>query len=62
LTTWRKSSHSGAGDDRSCVELTRLGPSIAIRDSKHPTTPPLFLTPAQWRTFTRTVKTSSYNR
>lgn len=38
MIEWRKSSHSGAGDDRSCVELAALDTGIAIRDSKSPNT------------------------
>jgi hypothetical protein len=33
MTTWRKSSYSGSGDD--CVEVGR---SVGIRDSKAPAT------------------------
>lgn len=31
---WRKSSHSGSGDQ--CVEVAALGRHIAVRDSKNP--------------------------
>ncbi|MCX4908149.1 DUF397 domain-containing protein [Streptomyces sp. NBC_00878] len=33
---WRKSSHSGAGDGNSCVEIANSPTHIAIRDSKTP--------------------------
>ncbi len=39
---WRKSSHSGSGDQ--CVEVAALpGGGRAIRDSKHPDSPSLTL-------------------
>lgn len=34
MIVWRKSSHSGSGDQ--CVEVAALGRSIAVRDSKNP--------------------------
>lgn len=34
---WRKSSYSGVGDDKVCVELCRLPDGIGVRDSKNPT-------------------------
>ncbi|MBE1530570.1 DUF397 domain-containing protein [Actinomadura algeriensis] len=33
---WRKSSYSGVGDDKVCVELGRLVQGIGVRDSKDP--------------------------
>jgi Domain of unknown function (DUF397) len=36
MTTWRKSTYSGAGEERACVELARLTGTVAVRDSKHP--------------------------
>jgi hypothetical protein len=40
--TWRKSSHSGSGDQ--CVEIAVLPEDrLAIRDSKHPELPSLTL-------------------
>jgi len=33
---WRKSSHSGAGDGDSCVEIANDLTRVAIRDSKDP--------------------------
>jgi len=33
---WRKSSHSGGGNDDACVELARFPGGIGIRDSKRP--------------------------
>jgi hypothetical protein len=54
--TWRKSSRSGTG---SCVEVAGLGRTLAVRDSKNPTAPSLFLTPTAWRTLLHSVKTSA---
>ncbi|GAA2142710.1 DUF397 domain-containing protein [Actinomadura napierensis] len=36
MTTWRKSSYSGAGGTEECVEVARLPDAIAVRDSKAP--------------------------
>ncbi|MEU6380312.1 DUF397 domain-containing protein [Streptomyces sp. NPDC046909] len=47
---WFKSSYSD-GTGNNCVEATRLTPSIAIRDSKHPTGPALLLSPTAWSPF-----------
>ncbi|MFG2090453.1 MULTISPECIES: DUF397 domain-containing protein [unclassified Spirillospora] len=45
---WRKSSHSGSGDQ--CVEVAPLsGDLCAVRDSKDPSGPALVLTPSAWR-------------
>lgn len=49
---WRKSSHSGSGDQ--CVEIAVLpGGGRAIRDSKHPDLPALQLTRAGFADFVR---------
>lgn len=52
--TWRKSARSGGNG--SCVEVARLNPLIAVRDSKDPGGAKLILTPEQWRSFVRPVK------
>lgn len=44
-TSWRKSSYSGNGG-ADCVEVSLIGPSMAVRDSKNPG-PVLQLSPAQ---------------
>ncbi|GAA1775457.1 DUF397 domain-containing protein [Actinomadura chokoriensis] len=36
MITWRKSSHSGGGNDDACVELAELGDRVWVRDSKDP--------------------------
>jgi hypothetical protein len=33
---WRRSSHSGGGNDDLCVELTRVAGRVWVRDSKDP--------------------------
>jgi hypothetical protein len=48
--TWHKSSHSNA-DNGDCVEVARLASSVAVRDSKAPTSGHLSLTPSAWRAF-----------
>ncbi|WP_055529694.1 DUF397 domain-containing protein [Streptomyces graminilatus] len=47
---YRKSSYSN--DAAECVEIaTNIPATVAIRDSKTPTTPPLRLQPTTWETF-----------
>ncbi|MVZ99941.1 DUF397 domain-containing protein [Actinomadura sp. LD22] len=41
MTKWRKSSHSGGGNDDACVEVADLGGRIGVRDSKDPEGPRL---------------------
>ncbi|MGH3243594.1 MAG: DUF397 domain-containing protein [Spirillospora sp.] len=45
MTTWRKSSYSGAGGVEECVEMARLDSGIGVRDSKAPEAGHLSLTP-----------------
>lgn len=54
---WMKSSHSGQGTN--CVELTRKGAAVAIRDSKNPAGPALALSPAVFHRFLTQVKTDT---
>ncbi|WP_433335201.1 DUF397 domain-containing protein [Spirillospora sp. CA-294931] len=55
--TWRKSSHSGSGDQ--CVEVATLasGP-LAVRDSKDPHGPALVLTHSAWHSLITTARRS----
>ncbi len=53
-TRWRKSSRST--DTSNCVEVARTGPSVAVRDSKHPTGGALVVTPRAWTTFTTALR------
>jgi hypothetical protein len=41
VTTWQKSSYSGTTGGSDCVELTRIGEAVGIRDSKNPNGPKL---------------------
>ena len=56
---WRTSSYSG-GNGGQCVEVAAITSHLesicAVRDSKNPEGPALTFSPAQWRTFTATVK------
>lgn len=36
MITWRKSSHTGGGNDEACVELAELGGRVWVRDSRDP--------------------------
>jgi hypothetical protein len=46
---WRKSSHSGGGND--CVEIARFDSGTAVRDSKNPEGPRLSFGPETWGAF-----------
>lgn len=51
---YRKSSYSD--DKQECVEVaTNIPTTIAVRDSKSPTSRPLHLHPATWETFRTAV-------
>ncbi|MEV6898290.1 MULTISPECIES: DUF397 domain-containing protein [Amycolatopsis] len=45
--TWRKSSHSGGGND--CVEIAFVGGDAAVRDSKDPEGGAFRLPASGWR-------------
>jgi hypothetical protein len=51
--TWRRSSRSGTNG--ACVEVATLHGRVLVRDSKDPDGPRLALTPADWRSFLRSV-------
>lgn len=36
MITWRKSSHTGGGNDDACVELAKSAGEVWVRDSKDP--------------------------
>ena len=58
---WRKSTYSGSGNN--CIEVhTSHDSGIAVRDSKTPHAAVLTFTAAQWRNFTRKIKTSAYGQ
>jgi hypothetical protein len=51
---WRKSSHSGAGND--CVEIAQVALGAAVRDSKNPTGGVLRFATGEWRAFLEAAK------
>ena len=55
---WRKSSQS-ASEGGDCIEVARVSPQIAVRDSKDPDGPKLVFDTADWRAFTRRIKTGA---
>ncbi|MET8000520.1 DUF397 domain-containing protein [Nonomuraea glycinis] len=57
---WRKSSHSGSGDN--CVEVAALpGGGQAVRDSKSPDGPVLTFTPGEWNAFIEGVRDGEFD-
>ena len=58
---WRKSSRSNTRPDQ-CVELTTVGPAVAVRDSKDADGPKLSFTARQWDTFTARIKSGGLGR
>jgi hypothetical protein len=56
---WRKSSNSQP--DANCIEAASLPDAIAVRDSKNPGGPKFLITPADWRSFTASVKTGRHD-
>ncbi|MET8797345.1 DUF397 domain-containing protein [Nocardia sp. NPDC004568] len=58
---WFKSSHSAP--DKDCVEAAFLdGGMVGVRDSKNPAGPALVFAPAEWDTFTATLRTGDLDR
>jgi len=57
-SAWRTSSYSGSNGG-ACVEVGATGPSVAVRDSKHPDGPLLAFAPGTWKAFTEQVKASA---
>jgi len=53
--TWRKASHS-SNNGGDCVEVARISNTIAIRDSKNPQGPKLFITPEDLGHLTNALK------
>ncbi|TYK52543.1 DUF397 domain-containing protein [Actinomadura decatromicini] len=56
IVQWRKSSHSGGADDQHCVEVGRLAPGVAMRDSKAPGSGHLTLSVAQFADLLEQIK------
>ncbi|MGW8063664.1 DUF397 domain-containing protein [Streptomyces ziwulingensis] len=53
---WRKSSHSGAGDGNSCVEIAHSPTHVAVRDSKTPARATLTFPAGTFTTFVDALK------
>ena len=57
---WRKSSHSGGGND--CVEVAFVGDGAAVRDSKDPEGGAFRLPASGWRGLLAAVRTGGHTR
>jgi len=58
---WRKSSYSGEAN-ANCVETAGvLLPDVAVRDSKHPETGHLTISPTAWAVFINAVKRGEHD-
>ncbi|MCR3741384.1 protein of unknown function (DUF397) [Actinomadura glauciflava] len=53
--TWRKASRS-SNNGGNCVELARVGDTVAIRDSKDPDGPKLLIAPQVLRRLGEVIK------
>jgi hypothetical protein len=58
--TWRKSRRSG-GNGGNCVEAASLRGVVAVRDSKDPDVPALVISPAEWQSFTASVRVGRHD-
>ncbi|MEV5830472.1 DUF397 domain-containing protein [Spirillospora sp. NPDC052242] len=56
---WRKSSHSGGGNQ--CVEVTRIGDALAVRDSKNPEAGHLALHVGAYGALVRRIKNGEFD-
>ncbi|HEY7484622.1 MAG TPA: DUF397 domain-containing protein [Streptosporangiaceae bacterium] len=55
LAIWRKSTHSGSGDQ--CVEVAAISAGRrAVRDSKDPHGPALVFAPREWKALLTAVR------
>jgi hypothetical protein len=52
-TVWRKSSRSTSASN--CVEVTRIEPVVAVRDSKNVSGPALAFPPVAWAALLTTL-------
>ena len=59
FTEWRKSSHSGGGND--CVEVAYTPAAVGVRDSKNPAAGVLVFTEAQWHGFLGGVRAGRWH-
>jgi hypothetical protein len=56
---WRKSSHSGSGNN--CVEVARVAGGCAVRDSKDPDGARLAFGSGAWTAFVADIKHGRYS-
>jgi hypothetical protein len=57
IAPWRKSSYSGNSGSASCIEAAHVPGAVLIRDTKdRGSGPVLRVTPADWATFTASIK------
>jgi Domain of unknown function (DUF397) len=55
IMNWRRASFSSS-NGQNCVEVANLPRAVAVRDSKNPDGPKLVISPAEWGSFTASVK------
>lgn len=53
---WRKSSHSGNGENINCVEVAATASVIAVRDSKNPRGAVLLIDGTAWKALTSRIR------
>lgn len=60
---WRKSSHSGNGEDGTCVEVALLpGGPVAVRDTKDRALAPQIHSAPAWTAFLAAVRAGEFTR
>jgi hypothetical protein len=57
--TWRKSSHSGGGQQ--CVEVAGLDTTVVVRDSKNPDGSKLAFPPRTWSDFIDRIRNGTFD-
>jgi len=57
-TTWRKSTASGGGN---CVEVSFVGKSVLMRNSRNPQGPVLSFTHPEWEAFVKGVRDDEFD-
>ncbi|MEU5885064.1 DUF397 domain-containing protein [Spirillospora sp. NPDC047279] len=60
MAEWRKSSYSDGTRQGGCIEVTDLGPTIAVRDSQDPEGPRLHVGDRAWRDLLSHFKTRQH--